>query len=139
MTLDAWRRHAARFLADAPAANENDAWPEAGIVAVRSDDSYLHGLFCYRIIDDLRAGPTVCAQDFVALGLFQRAEMISTLVAALESIAASHGCAHMHVHVPKARVVPMPSRDAPPRDTESSVLKALQAHGFHCTSVRLER
>jgi len=143
LTLSAWRRYASRLLADQPPGGQEIEgqgieWPKTGIVVVRSRDSYIHGLFSYRVVEDLRTGPTVCANDFVALGLLHRAEAISTLVNALEAIAVAHGCAHMHVHLPESRVVPLPARDSP-SDAAGSVLRALQAHGFRSASVQLER
>jgi hypothetical protein len=137
--LGAWRRFANRLLADQGPRPEGEDWPHAGIAAVRSKDSYIHGLFCYRVVEDLRDGPSVCAHDFVALGLLHRAEAVATLVAALEQIAAAHGCAHVHVHLPEARIVPLPARDAGPLEAGGSVLRALQTHGFRCTSLRLDR
>ncbi|MFO1189838.1 MAG: hypothetical protein U1E97_09710 [Alphaproteobacteria bacterium] len=138
LTLSAWRRYAGRLLADQPPGGQGTEWPKAGIVVARSKDSYIHGLFSYRVVEDLRTGPTVCANDFVALGLLHRAEAISTLVNALEAIATAHGCAHMHVHLPESRIIPLSARDSP-SETEGSVLRALQAHGFRSSSVQLER
>lgn len=143
LSLLTWRRFAKRLLADPPPAaepeEEGKSWPRMGIVAVRSMDAYLHGLFCYRVVEDLRTGPAVWVHDFVALGLLHQAEAVATLVTALEGIATCHGCTQMHVHLPGRRATPLPARNAAPGEAEGSVLQALKAHGFRCSSLTLER
>lgn len=83
---------------------------QAGIMTVQSERGYIHGLFCYTVGVDLRHGPVLSIENFVALDLVERELAVKALVNAMEKMAHRLDCRAIHVHLPDELVLPPESR-----------------------------
>ncbi len=85
LTLKAWLLYARR----ATACKTN----ARGILVVRREGlPYLLGAVCYELSRDVRFGPILHAEHFVAIDLLHSQRVLETLVTALDAVAGQFGC-----------------------------------------------
>lgn len=106
-----------------------------GIMTVRNEDGYFHGLFCYRIDDDSLLGRIMHVDTFVALEFLDGEGAAGALLDAMESIAQGEGCRSIRACLHEPAIL----REARP----SRVMRAFAEHGFAAESLdmckRLDR
>lgn len=91
VSLDQWRDFARSRITAAP--------ETSGIKSVVTEQDYIAGLGIYRVEDDLCHGPTLIADHFMALDLFNRKAVVQALAEFLESLGRQHGCCAVHMHI----------------------------------------
>lgn len=89
LSLAGWRAHARALLAR----------PEAGIAVLQDDGGLILGLFAWEVAPDPDHGPTLSAQDFVALDIVEQHRVADALADALDATARAHGCSAVHTNV----------------------------------------
>ncbi|MBT5751134.1 MAG: hypothetical protein HOI33_00325 [Rhodospirillaceae bacterium] len=76
---------------------------ERGIACVESEQGYIHGLFVFRVLEDLRHGKTLGCEYLVAQDLIESGVVLSKLVDAMERLAAECDCVAIHAFLPPDR------------------------------------
>ena len=105
--------------------------PLAGVVAVRDDDGYLHGLFTYSVAEDIIHGRALQVDNMVAADMLGRDLPARMMIEEMERLAEQHSCGAVHVIVNDDRA--MPPRPA------SSMLARLRETGHVVDGVRMCR
>lgn len=90
-TLSHWKHYASDLGSSADQINLENSRSQ-GIVAVRSDLDYLHGLFCYRVDEDAVLGRLLWIDTFVALDFLDGMRAAGALLMAMEKLARKHMC-----------------------------------------------
>ncbi len=90
--LAAWKSFIRSFRAESTAG-------QSDVVALRNSAGYLSGVLAYRRDWDLRAGPILTAQLFLAIDLLNSLRTIGALLEAVETRASELGCAGVQVRV----------------------------------------
>lgn len=103
----------------------------SGVMAVRDDAGYLHGLFTYTVAEDIIHGRALQAENVVAVDLLGRDNAARLMVEEMERLAMLHHCAAVHVTVADDRALP-------PRSV-SSLMGRLLATGHVVDGIRLCR
>ncbi len=101
--------------------------PASGIITVISEQDYIAGLCCYRVEHELRHGPTVMADHFLAFDLFDRRPVIHALAAALESLARERLCTAVHTNL----------LETGPKSREGWLVRLLRSRGHRIESLRM--
>ncbi|MFQ6017175.1 MAG: hypothetical protein ACE5KF_03180 [Kiloniellaceae bacterium] len=94
VSLGDWRDFAAPLVSP-------KAQPDAGIITVISERDYIAGLCSYHIAHDLRHGPALIADHFLALDLFDQRAVVHALAEAIESLAKDRLCTAIHTNLPE--------------------------------------
>jgi len=92
--LDSWKSFVRSFRADYTAG-------QSDVVALRNPGGYLCGILAYRRDWDLRAGPILTAQLFIAIDLLNSSRTIGALIEAVEARAFQLGCTGIQVRLCK--------------------------------------
>jgi len=71
----------------------------AGIVGVRDERGYFHGLFNYEVRHDVRTGPILDVGMAMAVNLLDRAGAGAVLVRAIDAMAVALGCAGTQIRL----------------------------------------
>lgn len=90
LALPAWLAYAGSLAAG------SDLAQPSGIVAARSPRGYIHGLFAWQVVRDLRHDRALATESVVALDAFDRGRTMAALLAAMERIAARENCGAIH-------------------------------------------
>ncbi|RMD61838.1 MAG: hypothetical protein D6826_08905 [Alphaproteobacteria bacterium] len=99
VTLAEWAAFAKRLL------DENNP-PGTGILSVLSERDYIAGLAVHHVERDLRHGPALIADHFIALDLFGRGAVVQALAEALETLARGYDCNAVHILIPENAIAP---------------------------------
>ena len=83
LTMDEWRSYARGLL--------TSDTPGRGVMSVQHD-GYIRGLFCHWPVRSLQHGSIMIVDNFLVTGIFGTEETASTLIEAMELVAARHGC-----------------------------------------------
>jgi hypothetical protein len=102
---------------------------QGGVIAAHDGDGYIYGLFCHKIENDLRHGPTLAIEHMVVLDMVDRKGAIEALMVAIDKLARQRGCRFVHVALPQ-KVVAL-------AETDGSFLGPLRLAGHEVDSVRL--
>jgi len=90
LELDSWLSFARRHIEG----------PEtAGIVGVRDERGYFHGLFGYQVRHDVLTGPTLDVGLAMAVNLLDRTGAGAVLVRSIEALAVTLGCAATQIRL----------------------------------------
>jgi hypothetical protein len=122
VTAKEWCDFAAALISPDPQA-------PGGLLSVVSEQGYIAGLCSYRIERDLVHGRTLCAEHFLAFGLFDREAVAQTLAARLEALARERHCRAVHINLPPGGAWPL--------QTSGGLAGLLQAQGHRVESLRL--
>ena len=120
--LEDWRDFARDLVRGGPSDN-------SGIQSVITEQDYIAGLSIYRIESGLCHGPTLIADHFMALDLFDRAAVVNVLADFLEDLGRLRGCTAVHTHLPE--------RAGRWRGPADCVAATLRARGHAIESLRL--
>ncbi len=101
LTLDRWVDYAGELAAGKTQAVAN------GIMTLQNDQGYIHGLFTYRVDQDLEHGRTLLAENVVVLGLTEQAAATVALIEAVEDLARRHDCGAIHTQLIGATAGPI--------------------------------
>jgi hypothetical protein len=101
--------------------------PASGIITVLSEQDYIVGLCCYRVEHELRHGPTLMADHFLALDLFDRQSVFHALAAALESLARERLCTAVHTNLFETEA----------KSCEGWLVRLLRSRGHRIESLRM--
>lgn len=102
LTLGQWRCYARSLMAPSRTGRglPAPAVPR-GIVAARTEQGYLTGLFSYRVSLDLCHDRILEVATFVAAGLFDPLHTIDGMVREIERLAGALGCAAVRIERPQ--------------------------------------
>lgn len=70
-----------------------------GIIAVESENGYLHGLFTFDIAEDLTLGRTLFIDNIVVADLVRRRPVVEAMIDKIEALAAAHDCRAQRIHL----------------------------------------
>ncbi len=90
LDLEAWQSFARRYTGDISA---------GGIIGIRDERGYFHGVFGCRVRPGLSGGSTLEVSWATALELLDRAGPAPMLIEAIEATAARLDCAEIQVHL----------------------------------------
>jgi hypothetical protein len=90
LELAAWQGFARRYIGESSA---------GGIVGIRDERGYFHGLFGYRVRAGLSGGKTLEVDWATAMELLDRTGPAPMLIEAIEAIAARLDCAELLIHL----------------------------------------
>ena len=96
LTLEQWLTYVSHLL-------DSKSIGERGIACVESEQGYIHGLFVFRVLEDLRHGKTLVCEYLVAQDLVESELVISKLVDSMERLAAESDCVAIHAFLPPDR------------------------------------
>ncbi len=120
ITVDVWRRYAAALL--------DRAVTDRGIMTVQAL-GYIHGLFSFRVEDNLQHGRSLLVDNFSVLDLFTPTAAATALVRSMDELAVTLDCRAIHTYLPNSE------RLAP--DYRRWMLRQFRDHGHHVESVTL--
>lgn len=128
LTLEEWQSYL-DLLDDSPAEEGEPAL--SGVMAVRDQSGYLHGLFTFSVAEDIVHGRALSVDNLIAVDMLGRDDSARLMIAEMERLAHSHRCGAVHV---------MLAEDHPqgPRPV-SSMMARLRSAGHHVDGVRLCR
>ncbi len=121
VVLEQWRRFAQDRIAAPP--------KTSGIQSVITEQDYIAGLSVYRVDKDLCHGPTLISDQFMALDLFNRADIIHALADFLEDLGREQGCGAIHTYIQERAE----QWDGP----EDCMVSILRARGHRIESLQL--
>jgi len=102
--MERWRAFAAAVIAGdraGKAAGKTTGGTAArGIMTVQNVRGYIHGLFSYRIQENLRHGRVLAVENFIVLDLFDLAGAAEALLDAMDRTAAGLDCRAIHTSLP---------------------------------------
>jgi hypothetical protein len=123
LSPDAWRQLSCAFL------QPNDKRPlNSGIVTIEDDDGYVHGLCSYSVTPDLRHGPSLLVDNFIAVDIVHTERARLALIDAMMALARRLGCHAVHL------TVPVPGS---PHESGHSLSSAVLSTGERVDAIRL--
>lgn len=124
LSPDAWRQLSSAFLQR----DEKNPALNSGIVTIEDDDGYVHGLCSYSVTPDLRHGPSLLVDNFIAVDIVHTERARLALIDAMVALARRLGCNAVHL------TVPVPGS---PHETRQSYSSAVLAAGERVDAIRL--
>ncbi|MBX6321331.1 MAG: hypothetical protein IRY94_05850 [Rhodospirillaceae bacterium] len=92
LSLERWRAFAGCMARDDPAGFAAGTPPERCVVTAQDTAKYIHGLFCYRLREDLLADRTLKVSHFCVCSLVDPAGVTEALLRAIDILAGRLGC-----------------------------------------------
>ena len=72
-----------------------------GIITLRTSQGYIHGLFSYMALPNLRHGRKLLIDDVSMMGIGDRRAIMYALVQSIEDAARREGCAALSIRAPR--------------------------------------
>ena len=120
VSLENWRDFAT------PAASAQSQ-TDGGITTVVSEQGYIVGLCCYRVVQDFQHGNVLMVEHFLILDLFDQKAVVHALADAAESLARERRCTAIHTSLPETEV----------KDADAWLVQTLRDRGHRFESLRM--
>lgn len=128
LTLEEWQSYL-DLLGQNPVEDGEPAL--SGVMAVRDQSGYLHGLFTFSVAEDIVHGRALTVDNMIAVDMLGRDDSARLMIAEMDKLARTHRCGAVHVTLAEDHA-------QGPRPV-SAMMARLRSAGHHVDGVRLCR
>ncbi|WP_258549283.1 hypothetical protein [Thalassospira profundimaris] len=99
ITLQKWQDFVAEYVCTDDPVPESQWLRDKGIVVIRNDRGYVHGVFSYEIRTDMSIGTVLHVDNVKAVEIVAREHVLNCMREAMDRLLRLHGCAATYVAV----------------------------------------